>query len=296
MDGYRVERKHLISLVRCREYDVVNAHWTYVYAHAALKADSNALISVHDDVLALFRLKRSPGLATLVLMARHTARKARNVTVVSPHIIRNWVTELRGVEPIRVVPNMTPFPSAQAVTVRSKWVASLGHAHANKNLSALLKAWMSIAHMRGDWELHLAGPGLEEGCQLARGAGSDHSIRFRGPLDRLQVEELLRHSSFLAHPSLSEGCPLAVIEALSFGLPILGHRGAGPIEWMAGPAANLVDCRNEGEIARALCRWIENADQLRQLQVQAFNAATKFDASAVVEGYLHAYHEALTRN
>ena len=84
-------------------------------------------------------------------------------------------------------------------------------------------------------ELVLVGDGpLREACiQLARALGVDHAVRFPGVMAPEEVSETLSGSlAFVQHSVITsdgdrEGTPLAVLEAMARGLPVVATRHAG---------------------------------------------------------------------
>jgi UDP-glucose:(heptosyl)LPS alpha-1,3-glucosyltransferase len=63
-------------------------------------------------------------------------------------------------------------------------------------------------------------------------------IRFTGP--RRDVERLYATADLFALPSLHEGCPVAILEALASGLPVVTSRATGAPELLPGPLAELL--------------------------------------------------------
>jgi len=103
-------------------------------------------------------------------------------------------------------------------------VASL---HRYKDHVTLLKAVGAAAGSGVQIELDLIGDGPErvELNACVRELEIQQSVRFRGHVaGRAQVNELLDSSDLFVMPSLGEGMPRALVEAMSRGLPTLGAR------------------------------------------------------------------------
>ncbi len=141
--------------------------------------------------------------------------------------------------PVCVVPNGIDLPRAEQCYARPGWVTEgdrgrrillfLGRLHPKKGLANLLRAW-AAAHRDHDrrhdeWLLAIAGwdqAGHEaQLCDLARDLGIADTVRFVGPqFDGNKAASYAAADAFVL-PSVSEGLPLAVLEAWSHGLPVL---------------------------------------------------------------------------
>lgn len=289
-DAFRVERKRIASVIASITSDVVHAHWPYVYGQATLRVYPSAIVTLHDDIRTLWKLRRFSGLAVLYAMAASTARRAMNVVAVAPHIADHWQRFLRGAAPIAVIPNMSPYPINLPSMPPARSVVSIGHSHPNKNLGRLVAAWDMARPETDDWVLNLIGPGLDGPDHVnARQRDLPESIRWVGSIGRQAVRAALQSASLMVHPSLSEGCPLSVIESLSQGTPVLGHSGAGPIEWMVGEAGGVVDCSDAEALAAELMNVLSSQTQLRVWRSHTQVAAMKFDPAWIVDQHEELY-------
>ncbi len=93
-----------------------------------------------------------------------------------------------------------------------------------KNLGMLLDAFATVAEERGDCDLVLIGDGPLAGDLKARSArlGLDSRVHFTGVRHDMPV--LYPDIHCLVLPSLSEGMPLTVLEAMSHGIPVIASR------------------------------------------------------------------------
>lgn len=168
-------------------------------------------------------------------------------------------------ERLVVKPNsvVDPGPRANAPSA-SRTVVYVGRLAEEKGILGLLDAWRG-AGMSG-LELVLVGDGP---LQSRVANCSVTGVRVAGRLAPDRVRELMLTSRALVFPSLLyEGQPLAVLEALAAGLPVLASNhggtgatleGAGP-EWLIEPGnwaawqAALVRLGDDGPVDRA-GRW-----------------------------------------
>ena len=154
--------------------------------------------------------------------------------------------------PICVVPNGVDLPK-QTVPARPAWAGEaeqdrkiilfLGRLHPKKGLENLLAAWQDVRSTAGarDWILVIAG--WDQGGyarqleRLAEAQGSGDTLRFVGPqFDQAKAASFACADAFVL-PSLSEGLPMAVLEAWAYGLPVLMTGACNLAEGFAAGAA-----------------------------------------------------------
>lgn len=129
---------------------------------------------------------------------------------------------------------------------------------AQKDHATLIEAIPSTLRETPDLSFVFAGGGqLRDACEeRAAALGVAHATTFLGM--RVDVPDLLAAVDLFVLPSRFEGLPLAVIEAMAAGLPVVATRVGGTDELVLdGVTGLLVPPGNAGALARAiteLCR------------------------------------------
>lgn len=101
-----------------------------------------------------------------------------------------------------------------------KTVVFLGRIHPNKGVIDLIDGWKK-ANLDG-WSLKIAGDGDSSlVSKVKKSIESVRSIEFLGRVEGENKEQLLQEATWFILPSSMEGMPMAVLEALSFGVPVL---------------------------------------------------------------------------
>jgi poly(glycerol-phosphate) alpha-glucosyltransferase len=136
--------------------------------------------------------------------------------------------------PVCVIPNGVDLPAgpapeppdwARQSAPDTRVLLFLGRLHPKKGLWALLRAWASARIWTSSWRLAVAGWGRNghaaELARLCRTLRIEESVSFLGP--QFGVQKLASYAAARAFilPSLSEGLPVAVLEAWSHRLPVL---------------------------------------------------------------------------
>ena len=179
--------------------------------------------------------------------------------------------------PICIVPNGVDLPEGRAVSA-PPWADGvggrrvllfLGRLHPKKNLISLIRAWkdvQSIAAAR-DWLLVIAGwdqDGYRQQLErMAETQGGGASLRFAGPQFDDDKAASFAHADAFVLPSLSEGLPVAVLEAWSYGLPVLMTEACNLPEGFAASAALPIETDRVG-VANGLRQLFAMSDAERR--------------------------------
>lgn len=123
------------------------------------------------------------------------------------NIIKNKKTHL-------VYNGMTP-PSPHKKINKRKEVVFVGWIIEQKGIFDLVKSWQGIEN-KNNWSLKIIGPANEYSKkQLDAMINKDTSINYLGELSREKVIEEVETSAAFIIPSLTEGFPYAILEAMS---------------------------------------------------------------------------------
>lgn len=128
--------------------------------------------------------------------------------------------------PVAVIPNGVAlpnlFPENQKPKTEKPTLLFLGRIHPKKGLKELIEAWSQTPV---GWRLVIAGwddGGHERGLRkLVNTLGLGGVIEFVGSKFGMEKENLLRSVDAFILPSFSEGLPMSVLEAWSYGLPVV---------------------------------------------------------------------------
>jgi len=232
--------------------------------------------------------------ARFTRLAKDAAERADLIVCVS-QFTASQVEGFLGVEParLRVVHHGTRFLDPPIPSEREPWILHVGAVQVRKNLMALIEAFEAAAPPL--WRLVLAG-GDGYGARLIRdraaASPARERIEFTGWVDDAQLAELYRRSSVFAFPTLDEGFGIPVLEAMSWGLPVIASNQSSLPE-ACGDAALLVDARDPEALAAALRRVIADAALAGELSERGRERARRRPWSAAAEETLRVYDELL---
>lgn len=225
---------------RARRWDAVIAHWLAPSAIAALPTRGPLLAIAHGgDVHLLIRA----GLLAPVIAAL-AARRARIVFVSDdlrattrgalPAVLARWLDRSSIVQPMGV--DLARFAALEASVPATPTIAVLARLVPIKGVDVVIDA---MAAVRGRVRLVIAGAGPDATSLAARAAAvsarTGHVIELPGLLDAAGRDRLLAGASVVVVPSRRhgarvEGSPLAAIEALAAGRPVIAAATGGLAE------------------------------------------------------------------
>lgn len=138
--------------------------------------------------------------------------------------------------PICVIPNGVTLPTMEGAPVPPsvgekplprdprRSLLFIGRLHPKKGLTELILAWSLLpAQMRAQWRLRVAGWDeiglLAKLKKLTHALKLDDDVEFLGGVFGAEKGAVFRAASAFILPSYSEGLPMAVLEAWSYGIP-----------------------------------------------------------------------------
>jgi poly(glycerol-phosphate) alpha-glucosyltransferase len=195
-----------------------------------------------------------------------------------------------------VIPNAAPAPKPiNASAERAPIVLYIGRIHSKKNLLAMVAAWQSL-HRPVDARLLICGWGDDADVAALTAAISttDDSVAFLGPVFGARKAELFAAARFAILPSLSEGLPMAILEAWAHGTPTIMTPQCNLDEGFAAGAA--LECGYDAiDIAPALTAALSlDADHWALMSAAAEAlAAGAFSAQTVARQWGDAYGAAI---
>ncbi len=214
--------------------------------------------------------------------------KPERIHVLHNSIMPDWLTPERtgDTEVLRASLN---------IEANAKIILAVGRFSVEKALDDLVRAFSHLRHANPHLSVHLVfvgdGPQRGEIETLAASAGVENSTHFIG-----QVSDPAPYyaiADVLALPSLSEGSPLALLEAMGAGLPILATKVGGVPEMVQHESsALLVEPRAPTALSQALKRILTDETLSRKLSEGARQTAqTRFTPQAHRTARLAIYKE-----
>jgi glycosyltransferase involved in cell wall biosynthesis len=289
----------LRKLLRSERFDLVHAH---VYSSAAASALATAgtgtplVVTEHTEALWQGRNGR--------FFSRLMYRRVARVIAVS-RAIRSRLIERDGVPPaiITVVPNSAP-PSrgshGDALPIPSELgqgpvVGMVARLQPEKGVTSFLKAAAHVAKEFPQARFVVVGDGplREELFRLAEDLRVRERVLFLG--FRPDAQALIKMMDVVAVPSVSEGTPLVVLEAMAAGVPVVASAVGGiPDQIRPGHEGILVPPGDTDALARALIKVLRDPELAQHMgEAGRLRAGTEFSHENMVRKVEAIYRDAL---
>lgn len=180
--------------------------------------------------------------------------------------------------------NPLPYESNEVATLNDKTIISVGRLSPQKNYSSLIRAWKLVHQKHADWQLKIWGDGeLKEQLQEEiQEQGVEQSCHLCGRTDNVSKEYL--HSSAYVMSSAFEGFPMVLLEAASFGLPLISYACyCGPKDIIeSGKNGYLINQDDVRGLADAICKVIEDESLRKEMGRQSKIISKRFSQDNIL--------------
>jgi glycosyltransferase involved in cell wall biosynthesis len=194
-----------------------------------------------------------------------------------------------------VLPNPTELPRQIPQRLNSNNVTLLfcGRVGQRKGTFDLIRAFANLPdEQKNSTKLIIAGDGdIEQGRKLVENLNLTEHITFLGWINSDQRDKLLAKADVFILPSYNEGLPLAILEAMSWGLPVISTP-VGGIPELVVPEQNglLVNPGDIEQLSEAMQLLIENGTLRRALGSVARKTVEPFDVGSYCSRLAHIYY------
>lgn len=175
---------------------------------------------------------------------------------------------------------------------KAKLVSFIG-AIDKKGHGQALSAVARLVELGIDIHLLMVGEGPKKGeaQETARLLGIAQRVHFLG--FRTDIPDILSASDIFIHPSMSEGLPLAIMEAMAAGVPVVASTAGGTSELVEGGVDGLlVPVGEVPPLVEALLSLIKNPALARRLtDAGRRKIMERFTTGNLVRAYLELYRE-----
>jgi glycogen(starch) synthase len=298
-DLLRIRRR-----IRRGSYDLVFIHTTH--DSRALLRDLLLVLPSPASVKWVLLIHGShfqPGRRWFDLAARRLVRRASAVLLLSSEEVEEWKRFYPPGHYDLVANALAPLPQEgpePSLVVRSSETPELlfvGRLIREKGIYELLEAFAAVRSRR-TCRLTVAGEGpeLEQLRAQVSQLGVAADVEFTGHILEDDLNGIYRRADVLVLPSYSEGLPTVLLEAMSFGLPIVTTRIRGAADHLVeGENALFVPSRDSGALAEAMDRLLDDEALRGAMGENNLRKAGDFAPAKVVEAYVRVFEDVMRR-
>jgi glycosyltransferase involved in cell wall biosynthesis len=290
--------RHLVGMMKDLGVTAVHSHEFFmgVYGAAAARvARVPHVITLHADQMMTSRLKKR--------IALRWAFRNSTATVAVSEDTRRHLESTLGVRAgvVQVVHNGIPVRQGDAdrarrhlkLTESDRLMLGVGSLIQRKGFDILIRA-LSVLRDEGrlgPWRLAIAGQGIEQDnlLALARDSGLQDRVMILGP--RNDIPDLQAAADIFVMPSLWEGLPIALLEAMFAGNAIVASRVSGIPEAVEHERHGLLAPPGDVHALKSeLLRVMDDAHERRRLgEAARARASERFTIRAMTDAYERLY-------
>lgn len=209
---------------------------------------------------------------------------------------------------INRIPNFVDFslfmPSSSDLKGKTRAVLGLrsnqlvtfsGRFIQRKGIDFLLKAWKDVIKDIPDAKLILLGDGplFSDMKSLAAELGISGSVDFRGHVHN--IADFLQATDIFVLPSLQEGMPNSLLEAMACGLPVVATRIGGVVDIVKdGGNGILIEPADTQGLADRIVRLLNDSEFARKIACNAFQTIkNSYSIDSIARRYIELYKQLL---
>ncbi|NVO21363.1 MAG: glycosyltransferase family 4 protein [Bacteroidetes bacterium] len=308
-EGSKLKKFFLVPLytlyflirILVKKYDIVHIHisenwgfFRYVpFVYLGRMAGLGIIIHPNACEFDSFYERQGKSLKKLI---RSTLNKSNCIITVS----NEWAEVFRSISTTRVevVYNFVDLPEVCDYKNTSKILTTSGQLEKRKGYYDLVKVIPELIRFDPELSFKFCGNG-EIGVIYSelKKLSMDSHVELTGWLLNDDVKKILRQSLLFVLPTYNEGMPLAILEAMSFGLPVISTTAGGiPSLVKDGINGILVEPGDLEALKKAVIKLLSDADLRSEMSNNNYQKIKKdFSATSNMQKLYRIYTEVITK-
>jgi glycosyltransferase involved in cell wall biosynthesis len=289
----------------CRWFDLCcQRKRTSLLRHAILREDPDIVISFLDTTnIAVLMALSGTGIPVIVsehtdprhhpigwrwnLLRRCYYPQAKRVVMLTKETMawasNQWPNWRATTIPNPVYMTLPPITPVRPAFLAARTLITLGRLQAVKGHDVLINAFCAVSERFPEWTLVICGEGPER-PRLERqvvALGLHHRVSLPGRV--AEVSTVLMHADIFVMSSRYEGFPMAVLEAMVAGLPVISFACNGPAEIIRdGIDGVLVPPMDVDALSAAMARLMGDESERQRLAAKAPEVSERFSERRVL--------------
>ncbi|HOJ78262.1 MAG TPA: glycosyltransferase [Bacillota bacterium] len=294
------------------ELDIIHTHHPFVLGPLAASVASKKRVPVIYTFHTQYELYNHYVPLPKTLVNQMIRRRIKNFCmrvdgVTTPaDTAKQLLLEYQIAKPIQVIPNPTII-NTQKVNgdhLKIKYglqderiLINTGRIAPEKNLGLLLRAFKYILERSSDSiKLMIVGDGpeLNNLKVLANELAIADQVIFTGLVPPEQIPEYLAIADLFVMTSMSEVRPLAQLEALAVGVPVVSVKAPGAQDNIVSGENGLLVSTDVADIGDNVISLLSDHARMRVLKENAIKSSLRYDYRNITQEYLNFYQQIIT--
>ena len=180
--------------------------------------------------------------------------------------------------------NPTPYPNEKRNDCNSKIAISIGRLVDIKRFDVLLEIWKKIEEENSDWLLYIVGSGINKEKLLHQ----KENLNLKRVIfveNTKNIKEYYEKASIYLMTSRFEGLPMTLIEAQSFGLPIISYNiKTGPKDIINNNQDGyLIENNNQEVFVEKFLELASDRNKIEQFSRKAYLNSDRFKLDEIIK-------------
>lgn len=279
----RLLRKHW------NNFDIIHTHTgSFAFASTFFRKKAKVITHVHQlQVSSDSSFSEKAYLHSEIKLLKFAAKRSSLVITVSDYMrhliqsqwrVRRVISIPNGISPIKMASIKHKSPKDKIINL-----LYVGRIAREKNIDKIIK---SLEYLPNNVNLHIIGDGkfLSNLSSLA-----STRIIFHGRKEGNALSNYYKSSDIFLLVSKSEGCPVVLLEAMSFSLPIVASNVSGNKEIIKDRFNGLLVIPEPREISKAVKELISNKRLSQRLVSNGKKEIKKYYWQKIAKTYQEAY-------
>ena len=186
---------------------------------------------------------------------------------------------------VELIPNMLDKIPDKKSTLQNKNIITMSRLNYGKKNDDIIKAFSKIKDK--SWKLYILGDGDEYTnlSNLIKELKLEDNVFLEGYVKKENIEKYLLNSSIFLMASLTEGLPMVLLEAMSYGIPCIAYETASGVKDIIENNYNgfIIKSRNEKEYINCIDKLTKNQSLREKFGKNAIKTANKFKEEEIIK-------------
>lgn len=184
---------------------------------------------------------------------------------------------------IILMPNILSSKNEKRANFNSKNLISVGRLHPDKRVGELVDI---ISNVKNFSNFFIIGDG-EEYSQIDQRINElnlQNKIKMLGYKTQEEIKEYYSNSTIFIMASISEGLPMVLLEAMSYGIPCIAYKISGVEDIIINDYNGyLIEPRNQKEFIKKIEYLLSNEKEYKRLEENAYITSKKYYPEVIIK-------------